>query len=98
MNAQDAIDILQRNADTLRARGVLHAALFGSVARGQAKPDSDIDIMIELDPRASIGAFGYVGIKRFIAAQFARSVDVINKDALRPELRGSAERDAIYAF
>ncbi len=52
MNKEDVIAVLQKNADALRARGICHAALFGSVARGEARPDSDTDIMIELDPQA----------------------------------------------
>jgi hypothetical protein len=49
----------------LRARGVTHAALFGSRARGDAREDSDTDIMIEIDPEARIGVWDYVGIKGF---------------------------------
>jgi predicted nucleotidyltransferase len=45
----------------LRHLGVLQAALFGSAARDEAKPDSDIDILIELAPEAPIGVFEYVG-------------------------------------
>ena len=64
MTRQEAIAVLVANRDALRARGVRHAALFGSVARGEAHPDSDLDILIELDPDAKIGIFEYVGIKR----------------------------------
>ena len=51
----------------LRARGVTHAALFGSRARGDAREDSDTDIMIEIDPEARIGVWDYVGDQGFIA-------------------------------
>ena len=49
MNKQLAISILQQHADALRARGIQHAALFGSVARGEASLESDLDILIELE-------------------------------------------------
>lgn len=98
MSSQDAVAILRQNADLLRARGVLHAALFGSRARGEARPDSDIDILIELDPRAPIDIFAYAGIKRTIAELFGTPVDVVNRDALKPTLRGSVTADAVYAF
>ena len=50
MNGQEIIAKLRENEAELRARGVTHAALFGSRARGEATADSDTDIMIEIDP------------------------------------------------
>ncbi len=50
MNRQDIIDRLRENEAALKARGVTHAALFGSRARGEERRDSDIDIMIDIDP------------------------------------------------
>jgi uncharacterized protein len=98
MNRQAAIAILQKNADALRARGIRHAALFGSVAREEARPDSDIDIMIELAPDASLDIFAYVELKDFVASLFPGPVDVVNRDALRPHVGPPATADSIYAF
>ncbi len=98
MNKQSAIDILIRHQDALRARGVRHAALFGSVARGEARPDSDLDILIELDPDLQLDVFGYAGLKRYIAELFNGRVDVVNKDALKHHLRQPVTADAVYAF
>jgi predicted nucleotidyltransferase len=82
----------------LRARGVRHAALFGSVARGDNQPDSDIDVIIEFDPDARATVFDYVGVKAYIADLFKTPVDVIDREALKPHLREVSARDAIYAF
>ncbi|WP_315701908.1 MULTISPECIES: nucleotidyltransferase family protein [unclassified Bradyrhizobium] len=82
----------------MRARGVKHAALFGSVARAQATDDSDIDIMVEIDPDVSLTVFDYVELKEYIAALFDRPVDVVNRSALKPYVRPTATADAIYAF
>jgi predicted nucleotidyltransferase len=98
MKSEDVIAVLRQNADALRARGIRHAALFGSVARGDARPGSDIDIVIELDPEAEIDIFTYVGLKRYIGELFEGPVDVVNKDALKPSLRRPVTADAIYAF
>ena len=61
MNRQDIIDRLRENEAALKARGVTHAALFGSRARGEERRDSDIDIMIDIDPGAPCRR---VGIRR----------------------------------
>jgi predicted nucleotidyltransferase len=98
MNREAAIAILRSHEQELRHRGVLHAALFGSVARGDAKPASDIDILIEIEPDAPIGAFEYVGITQYLADLFPGRVDVANRRSLKPLVRPSAERDAVYAF
>ncbi len=83
---------------TLRARGVRRAALFGSVARGEDRPDSNIDIMIEMDPEAHITVFDYADLKEYIAALFDSRVDVVNRDSLKSYIRPVVTADAIYAF
>lgn len=98
MDRQDILDRLRANERALRERGVTHAALFGSRARGDARPDSDTDILIEIDPEAEISIYDYAGLKRFIADLFEGSVDVINRGALKAYVRPRAESDAVYAF
>jgi uncharacterized protein len=98
MKSQDVIATLKRHEQDLRARGVRHAALFGSVARGTARPDSDIDIMIDIEPETVRDVYAYVGLKNYIADLFTGTVDVVNREALRPHLRPPAEGDAVYAF
>jgi predicted nucleotidyltransferase len=95
---QEIIDMLRQNEAALRARGVSHAALFGSRARGDNRPDSDIDIMIEVDPAAGIGVYEYVALKDYIAALFDRPVDVVSRDGLKPYVKPAVTTDAIYAF
>jgi predicted nucleotidyltransferase len=98
MNSQEIIDRLRENEAALRARGVAHAALFGSRARGDERPDSDTDIMVELDPEAHVTLFDYVGLKEYVASLFEGSVDVVNREGLKPYVRPTATSDAIYAF
>ena len=95
---QEIIDRLRQNEAALRARGVSHAALFGSCARGDNRPDSDIDIMIEVDPAAGIGVYEYVALKDYIAALFDRPVDVVSREGLKPYVKPAVTTDAIFAF
>jgi len=98
MNAPDAIAILRRNEHALRARGICHAAIFGSVARGDSRPDSDLDIIIDIDPEAHVTLFDYVDLKDYVSSLFDGPVDLVDRDALKPHLRVPAARDSVYAF
>jgi uncharacterized protein len=98
MNAQTAIAILRRHETALRARGVAHAAIFGSVARGDNRSDSDVDVLVEFTPGAEGTIFDYVRFKEYVASLFDEPVDVIDRAGLKPHLRGPATRDAKYAF
>jgi predicted nucleotidyltransferase len=98
MNRQEILDRLRQNERALRERGVTHAALFGSRARGDERPDSDTDIMIEVDPEAHITVYDYVGLKEYIAGLFDGRVDVVDRNGLKPYVRPAATADAVYAF
>ena len=78
----------------------MHAALFGSLARGEAGPDSDIDIMVDIDPKrwVEMGVYEYVRIQLMVGDLFVGPVDVVNKDSLKRFVKPSALKDAIYAF
>ena len=98
MDRQEIIARLRENEAALRAQGVAHAALFGSWARGDNRPDSDIDIMIEIAPDAHIGVWGYVAVVHSIEELFPLPVDVSNSAAQKSHVRPSAQHEAIYAF
>jgi uncharacterized protein len=98
MNINDAIATLRLHEDALRARGIRHAAVFGSVARGDNRPGSDLDMLVELEPEAEGSIYDYVRLKAYVAGLFDGPVDVIDRDALKPYLRAPSARDAIYAF
>ena len=98
MDKQAIIARLRENEATLKARGVSHAALFGSRARGEDQADSDIDIFVEIAPDFAMDVFQYVDVVQAIEDMFAEPVDVSNRAAMKPHVRPAAERDAIYAF
>lgn len=98
MRRDDVIARLKEAEPALRARGIRRAAVFGSVARGEERPDSDIDIMIEVDPEAHITVFEYVGLKEYIGGLFDGPVDVVSRNGLKRYIAPAATADAIYAF
>jgi predicted nucleotidyltransferase len=98
MNAQDAIATLRRHERDLRERGVAHAAVFGSAARGDSRPDSDLDVLVEFEPGIEGTIYDYVRFKEYVAGLFEGPVDVVDRAALKPHLRAPAARDAVYAF
>jgi uncharacterized protein len=98
MTRDGIIEKLREREADLRAQGVARAALFGSVARGDDRPDSDIDILVDLDPAIVVTIFDYAGVKDFIADMFDQPVDVVCRESLKPRVRPKATADAIYAF
>ena len=99
----EALQILKAHEPELRRRGVTHAAVFGSVARGEAAGASDVDILVDLDPNRPIGVFDHAAIKLYIAELFGIDtldgpIDIVSRDNLKPRLRGNILRDAVHAF
>jgi uncharacterized protein len=72
MNSGEAIETLRRSQRALRERGVVHAALVGSLARGDHRLDSDIDIMIEIDPDVRMTVFD-TSVSRDILRTFSKA-------------------------
>ena len=85
-------------ADLCRKYHVRELSLFGSAARGEMRPDSDIDLLVEFLPDAGIG-FGYAGLMLDLAQLLGRKVDLVSKRGLKPLIRDSvlAEARPLYA-
>ena len=94
----EALSALCAHESDLRGAGVLHAAIFGSVARGDAVTGSDVDVLVELDPAAHVSLFELAGIERRLTEILGRKVDVVSKRGLRPGLDDSILADAVVAF
>ena len=82
----------------LRQRGISSAAVFGSVVRGQARPDSDVDVLVDIDPAVAFDLLDLVGVRNLLADQFGRAVDVVEKKALKPRIRDSILAEAETVF
>lgn len=82
----------------LRERGIQSAALFGSVVRGTARPDSDIDVLVDVAPGSRFSLVDMAATKDFLEKQLGRSVDLVTREGLNPDIRASVLREAESAF
>jgi predicted nucleotidyltransferase len=97
-NLDSVLETLRTHEGELRRFGVSHASVFGSVARGEARADSDIDVLVELDQDRPMGIFEYARLKLYINEILNGASDVVNHRTLKPLLRDSILRDAVHAF
>ncbi len=72
---------------------VKELSLFGSLARNEATPSSDIDLLVEFSDEATL--FDLVGVKQYLEEKLHQTVDVVPKDSLRVELREQVLKDAV---
>jgi len=94
MERQQLIDTLRQHRPVLAERfGVTRLALFGSAARGTARPDSDVDVLVDFDGPASSDA--YFGVQFYLEDLLHCPIDLVTERALRPRFRPYVERDAI---
>jgi uncharacterized protein len=94
---ENVLETLRSHEGELRELGVCRAGVFGSVARGEAGTDSDIDVLVQLDEEPPI-VFEYARLKLYVGGPFDRATDVVNVRTLKPLLRDSILHDAVYAF
>ena len=95
---EHVLETLRAHEADLRQLGVAHAAVFGSVARNEARPESDIDVLIELDEIQPLGIFEYARLKLYINGLFNCRSDVVNRRTLKPLLQSGILHDSIHAF
>ncbi|WP_455201247.1 nucleotidyltransferase family protein [Kaarinaea lacus] len=94
MDKEEVLKTLTRLKPELVKRfGVIRLALFGSTVRNEAKPDSDIDIVVAFDGPAT--SKRYFGVQFLLEDELGHSVDLVTEKAVRPELRPYIERKAI---
>jgi len=98
MRKEDAIRILKQAEPELRARGVTSLALFGSTARGEARPDSDVDVLVELDMSRHPTLVDLSGMRLLMEDQLGCRTDLTIGEDLRPRYRANIEADAIRIF
>ncbi len=90
MSTQTMANII---AEYFKTRPVLKAWLFGSYARGEQTPESDVDILVEFDHSSPIGLFAYARMWRELQERLGLEVDLVEEGTLMPFAVDSANRD-----
>jgi predicted nucleotidyltransferase len=91
--------ILRAHESDIRAQGVTRLLMFGSMARADAGPDSDVDLLADIDKSVKFSLIDLVGLQDFLADLIGRKVDVGTSLAnARPRIRQRIETDAVEVF
>ena len=94
MRREEAISILRGYLPSLRRDfGVRGLSLFGSTARDEAGPNSDLDILVDFEVGPTFDSF--MGLKFFLEDHLGKKVDLVTPAALKPRMRPVVEREAV---
>lgn len=94
MELKQVDHLLLQNRLELDRHGVKSLAVFGSVARGEATENSDLDVLVEFS--RPVGLFEFIRLKKFLEDLTENQVDLVTQDALHPAMRESILSEAKY--
>jgi len=97
MLRDDILEKLRADKPALDKFGVKAIGVFGSVARGEARPDSDIDIVVDYTEDSNPDLFEFVRLKRHLEGLLGRSVDLASPDSPNRRLNERIKSEAVYA-
>jgi predicted nucleotidyltransferase len=97
MTRDEAINRLKKSEDELKRAGVTHLYLFGSTARNEARPDSDVDLFFDYE-RGTMGLFELMDIKELAANILGTKTDMIPRRGLHRMLEKPVEASALQIF
>lgn len=87
--------VVAEHREELSDLGVASLSVFGSTARGEAGPESDVDLLVELSRR--MGLFGFLDIRYRLEELLGRPVDLVTADGLKPRIREAVLKEATRA-
>lgn len=95
MDRDDVITRIKKAEPAIRALGAQAVYLFGSTARNEATPTSDVDIFIDKDPKKPLGFMEFFGLEELLEEALGAKIDLCTRPDLHPALRASIEQSAI---
>jgi len=98
MTRDQAIALLRSHEAELRARGVTALSLFGSIARGESTEESDVDVLVDIDPGAKFSLLDLSGVRLYLCDLFGREADVAIRKSLRPRFEERILADEVRVF
>lgn len=98
MNRAQTIDALKRHEADIRARGVTRLALFGSTARDEAGPESDVDVLVDVDDAREPSFTDVVDLQLYLKDLLGREVEVTTRKGLKPFLKDNILAEAVEIF
>ena len=96
MTRDDILRILRDHRDDLTRLGVKSLALFGSAARDEATRRSDVDLLVEFS--RPVGLFEFIDVKDYLERLLGCRVDLVTRDALKPQLQQTILQEAVHAL
>ena len=91
----EVLDTLRSHAAVLAEHAVTRLWVFGSVARGEAGPDSDVDLLAEFEPDTRPSLLALASLRARLSELLGVTADLVEREALRPAVRAAAEREAV---
>ena len=82
----------------LEREGVIHVALFGSRARGDHRPDSDIDLVIEVDEKRKFSLLDLIGVGHIVEDSIGLPTSLFMRRSLEPGFETEVQRDGVAIF
>ncbi|MFI0844656.1 nucleotidyltransferase family protein [Mesorhizobium sp. IMUNJ 23232] len=98
MTRDNLIKTLRLLKPALEAEGVQHLALFGSRARGDNRPDSDIDLLVEVPETNSFSILNLIGVEHAVSDNLGLKTNAVMRRSLRDSFRASIEPDIVDIF
>ena len=98
MTREEIVATIRKNAAAIRAEGVTKLAIFGSRVRGDNRPDSDIDVLVEVEPDASFSLLNLIGVEHIIGDATGLTTQAVMRRSIPPRFAERIADDVVEVF